>query len=511
MKRIKKNLALVVVCLFLIVCCVFANFVKLSLDFLLGCFPLDNPEAVLFTLSHRVIGAEKFLMIMLEPYFRSAINYSAIQIIFIFFVLLAIGLFLKYKKSEKFCLTTHLVVFLSLLGVVDALLVLFIFIAVPVSGYIKAYGPIFLAEEKQDNVLYEKDYVFPDSVSISFEKKNNLIFIIMESMEYNFQDSLNGGNLSTNAIPEITEYLKNEVSFIPGGVTVKGIGWTMGEVVAKTCGLPLLMPVDKNTSGIHFFLRNAKCLSDILHENEYSMKLVQGTYAGFASMGDFLESHGFDKRDIVDRSFFEKRGYAIFDTSFFHSIKDSVLYEESKGILADMDSSVSGPWAFFFFTMDTHGPYGRLDSNCVDRPKELDLKSQYPYVLKCSSKQLDVFLKWIKKQTWYEKTTVVVMGDHPAMVAKENVGYSTQKFERYWLNFIMNSQIIQNSGREREFTSFDMFPTVLEAMGANIEGRRLGLGRSLFANEETLIEKYGKDSLNSMLTNRGPIYNYFWE
>ena len=54
-----------------------------------------------------------------------------------------------------------------------------------------------------------------------------------------------------------------------------------------------------------------------------------------------------------------------------------------------------------------------------------------------------------------------------------------------------------------------MFPTILEAMGAKIPGRALGLGRSLYSLAPTLLEQYGLDSLNNALEKRSPNYGYF--
>ena len=48
----------------------------------------------------------------------------------------------------------------------------------------------------------------------------------------------------------------------------------------------------------------------------------------------------------------------------------------------------------------------------------------------------------------------------------------------------------------RVYSYVDMNPTILSAMGYNIEGERLGLGVDLFGNEKTLVEQIGLDSLN---------------
>lgn len=51
----------------------------------------------------------------------------------------------------------------------------------------------------------------------------------------------------------------------------------------------------------------------------------------------------------------------------------------------------------------------------------------------------------------------------------------------------------------REFTVLDMFPTVLTAVGVDIEGDRLGLGTNLFSERTTLPEEMGFDVFNREL------------
>ena len=328
---------------------------------------------------------------------------------------------------------------------------------------------------------------------------------MLESMESDFQNA----TLNTkkeNLIPEISEYMENNISFFPGGITIKGTGWTIAEVVAKNCAIPLI-GLTNNMSGIKSFLPKAPCLMNILQEKGYSFYHIQGSSIKFASMDNFLKSHKVDSSHIYDISNFQE--YLTHDSIFFDMIPDYNLYNETKKIISKISSDTSKPWAIQLFTMDTHGPYGRVDSNCFDVPYPKDIKSQYPNVLRCASKQLDDFLKWAKEQPWYNSTTIVVMGDHPAMIDKNVLGFSKNRENRLWLNFFINSTLTPPH-KQRTFTSLDMLPTIFEAMGAQIEGHALGLGRSLFSNEKTLIEKYGKDSLNTLIKKRSIEYEAFW-
>ena len=59
---------------------------------------------------------------------------------------------------------------------------------------------------------------------------------------------------------------------------------------------------------------------------------------------------------------------------------------------------------------------------------------------------------------------------------------------------------------ERIFTSFDLFPTTLAAMGFSIEGERLGLGVNMFSGEETLAEQLGYEYLENEISKYSSYY-----
>ncbi len=486
--------------------CFAGIFICISLDALKRQFPLDKPEAVIFTLTQNTEGSERFVYAILEESLVIAIDNEK-QSLFIAFIfsLILLLLFRLKKKTNLKDYSRHFIKFFCIfLLIFNGCFFIFSAINIPIATYAKNYYT-YLSESPQKNTLYSKEYIHPDSIHITFNKKNNLLFLMLESMEANFQEVIFNSK-KENLIPEISEYMENNISFLPGGVTVKGTGWTIGEVVAKNCAIPLIGLIN-NMNSVKTFLPKAPCLMNILQENGYSFYHIQGSSIKFASMDIFLKSHKVDSSHIYDISNFQD--YQTHDSIFFNTIPDYNLYNESKNIISKISSDTSKPWAIQLFTMDTHGPYGRFDSNCVDVPHPKDIKSQYPNVLKCASKQLDNFLKWAKAQPWYESTTIVVMGDHPAMIDKDLLVFSKNQKNRLWLNFFINSTLTPPQ-KQRNFSSLDMFPTVLEAMGAQIEGHALGLGRSLFSNEKTLIEKYGKDSLNTLIKKRSIEYEAFW-
>lgn len=72
--------------------------------------------------------------------------------------------------------------------------------------------------------------------------------------------------------------------------------------------------------------------------------------------------------------------------------------------------------------------------------------------------------------------------------------------------FINTDRTIALSEKNREFTTLDMFPTVLSALGFDIEGDRLGLGTDLFSSTTTLAEELGYEYLQQELSKSSLYY-----
>ena len=466
-------------------------------------FPLENTDAVMFTLTQNVDGTRDFVMSLIKGSLKSSIAISLVLLIAVALILLVVRFFHK-RNMLKF--ETHLT-FKRVIFVLN--LICFVLLAkniysdIPIIDYYVKWKDSLVTPGHSD--FYIKEYVNPDSVHIKFKEKRNLILIFLESMEYNFQDSANGGCLSENLIPELTELLKKEQSFIPGGTQVFGMGWTMADAVAKTCGIPLMFPpsISNNLAPLEHFLPGVTCLTDVLAENGYNIIVSQGSNMKFASMEGFLKTHNVSKYYDVIKYLKDNR---VRNDSLSHwGVKDMMLYELVKEHVRELSNN-SEPWAMWFFTIDSHSP-GYLDSRCF-ADTVVEGKNKMQLAIRCASLQIDAFIKWAKTQEWFNNTVIAVMGDHASMAAPKLIGFKDSNITHYWLDSFINS--LRNAENySREFTSLDMFPTILEAMGAEIPNGALGLGRSLYSTSPTLLEKYGRDSLNGLLDKRSVEYDTF--
>ena len=160
----------------IVIMCFLGVFLVESIDVLMRFFPLDNLEAVVFTLTHNVGGSNEVLRILLEPCLKTSVGRTCLFFLLsVFFSTIYSFLLIKPKKKNLYNLLKKSIRPIIICNILFCLLVWALAIyKIPVMSYIKFYGSL-LNEKPVYNSLYEKEYVYPDSVDITFEKKRNLI------------------------------------------------------------------------------------------------------------------------------------------------------------------------------------------------------------------------------------------------------------------------------------------------------------------------------------------------
>ena len=363
------------------------------------------------------------------------------------------------------------------------------------------------------STLFEENYCDPGTVEITFpEKKRNLIYLYLESMENTFISEEKGGALPYNTIPELTQLAEENVCFshndLVGGFRVpNGTTWTVGGIVGQTAGIPLKVPFGVGINGYGGdgkFLPGVTMITDILHENGYVQAFVLGSAVDFGGQRQYFETHGmdafFDHTTAQEDGIIEK-GY---DNGFW-GMEDLYLFNYAKQTLTKLAED-ERPFAVSVSTIDTHFADGYLCPLCEDTYEE-----QYDNVFRCSSAQIAAFLDWCKAQEWYENTTIVLVGDHLTMDGAYISRNVVDEYDRRVYNCIINSAAVPQREKFRDFSTFDMFPTTLAAMGCQIEGDKLGLGTNLFSNEPTLVEKMGWEAFNQEVSRFSEYYpEKFW-
>ena len=357
--------------------------------------------------------------------------------------------------------------------------------------------------------LYEDEYVDPDSVAISFpEKKRNLVYLMLESMETTYLSQELGGASDVNLIPELTALAQENINFshtdgVGGFHATSGASWTIGAIVAQTAGIPLKTPagIDDWQNGYGkdgVFLPGVTSITNILDDAGYHTSFLCGSDANFGGRKTYYATHGTDT--IYDIYTARRDGIVPKDYFVWWGMEDLHLFDYAKRELSEI-SQQSEPFAFTMLTVDTHHIGGYQCAYCTDPYEET-----YEQSIACSSRQVLEFVEGMKAQPWWENTTVIITGDHLSM----DNGYFQRNvdegYDRMVYNCILNSPITTQYTKNREYCAVDLFPTTLAALGCTIEGDRLGLGVNLFSMEPTLTERWGFEKFDRELSKASDFY-----
>lgn len=361
------------------------------------------------------------------------------------------------------------------------------------------------------NDLFDEVYVDPETANITFpEKKRNLIHIYLESMENSYLSKDLGGYDSTNYMPELTElsyegftFSDNKTKF-GGPQQAAGTTWSVASMVNQTTGLPMKVPAAQNHYGTPGnFLPGAYTLGEILEKEGYEQTVMFGANASFGGLNYYYESHGNWK--IMDYKYAIDNGMLPKDYKVWWGFEDDKLYEFAKEEITRLYET-GKPFNFTMETADTHRPHGYLSENAAT-PYE----SQYANVIAYSTEQTVEFVRWIQQQPFYKNTTIILIGDHLSMDTAFFEGWDEDYFRSQY-NLVLNpapnvADAPASRFVNRVWANYDMFPTILASIGAEIEGDRLGVGTNLFSSTPTVFETYGFDYVESDFEKKSDIYN----
>ncbi len=370
----------------------------------------------------------------------------------------------------------------------------------------KLYIFDYIKSSSETSDFIELEYVDPKDVDIKFpNKKKNLIYIYLESMETTYMNKKNGGAYTTNYIPELTDLAKENLNFsytdnLGGPTNYYGATWTMGGIVAATAGIPIKSTIHPNTKEFYQngVVSGAYSLGDILEENGYHNYMMVGSDIEFGGRETYLTSHGdytlYDYYTAIDEEVIDEDYYV------WWGMEDDILFDWAKEKLTEI-SKKDEPFNFTMLTVDTHANEGYVSDFCEDKYDD-----SYLNAISCSSMQVAEFVDWIQKQDFYEDTTVILSGDHLSM---NNTIFNEipNGYFRSLYNVFLNSSVDTDCNKNRTFSTFDFFPTTLASLGAEIDGERLGLGTNLFSCKKTLGEIYGNQYINDNLNKTSSFYD----
>ena len=459
-----------------------------SIRWMLNVWANLNIEEILYHLQVPLTGTD-------HHFYTHYIVHSAV-----FILVAAVVCIVLFKLLKKY--KTYIYIGF---GVVSVLLLVSTFIMLDKKLGVREY----IKSSYISSSFIEDNYVDPDDLDIEFpEKRKNLIYIYLESMEMTYTDASNGRAFKENIIPELVnlsregEDFSGDSPYINGAISLYGSEWTMGAMFAQSTGLPL------KTGGVNgnyissqtAMYPSVKGIGDILEDAEYTNELLIGSNASFGGRDTFYTGHG--NYLLADHPYAIANGWIPSDYNVFWGYEDEKLFEFARNETTRL-SKEDAPFNLTMLTVDTHFEDGYKCHLCEDKYNNGDM---YSNVMACSSKQVSGFIDWLKQQEFYKDTVVVIVGDHPTMDSDFCKDVPAD-FQRRVLMSILNSDLVSNRNDYRTYSTMDMFPTTLAAMGVNIPGDRLGLGVNLYSDQDTLTEKYGRDNCNCEMVRKSDFMN----
>lgn len=363
----------------------------------------------------------------------------------------------------------------------------------------------WLIDRFDSTTLYEDYYVDAAEANIKApEKKKNLIFVLSESLEASFADEKNGGCMDRNYMPRLTELAIKNTHFsrndtLAGAVEVEGTGWTIAAMVAQMSGVPLMLPIGRNAYGQYGeFLPGITSMGEILKKYGYNNEIIIGSKREFAGVDTFFEQHGeyeiFDYYTALDEEY-------VTGHNGFWGIDDNDLLLIAKDEINEL-AAKDEPFNVIVNTIDLHTPGGYVCEDCY-----YEYNHEYKNIIACQDRQLARFVEWCQEQDFYEDTVIVVVGDHLSMAPVVKNEFTPDGYDRSVYNVIINSDLEPVNATDRQFTTMDMFPTVLASLGFEIEGDRLGLGTNLYSDRKTVMEEIGKKKFMDEISKNSKLYN----
>ncbi|GGX83848.1 hypothetical protein GCM10007160_08870 [Litchfieldella qijiaojingensis] len=379
----------------------------------------------------------------------------------------------------------------------ERVLVLFLLATNPLLFGITQRGAAIVTE---DGEWFDRRFVEPRIVERPDELPN-LLVLYLESIERTYADQERFGNAYADL-----KAIGNKGIVFEGVRQIDNTGWTMAGMIASQCGTPL-MPAgllhDRQFEPLDEVVPGVECMGDLLSKQGYNLLYMGGASTDFAGKGIFYRGHGFDR--VYGREELEPR---LEDPEYVNSwgLYDDSLLNMAIEEIQRLDTH-SAPWGLFALTLAGHAPTGYPARSCEKRQGEFD-GTDILYSVKCSAWLARDFLNRLEAQGLLDNTLVVIASDHLTM--------KVSAWEQLIAGPRANTFILIGNGLapahiQREASTLDLYPTILEAMGFTIDQHRAGLGVSLLSTAQTLVERNGIEEINRRLREENALQVRLWD
>lgn len=409
-------------------------------------------------------------------------------VIYVLYLVYFVNLWRNYSRLNTFC---------SII-----LSVPLVFVSMKSFGLEKLVLSCF---EYEETVFYEEKYKYIGNTLFDKDKKRNVILIFAESFENRFSQVFVDNQLyrvmDKDAVKfdDLTEgYSQNwtQAALFSAftGTHIHYLSdfyrYRLGDIRPYYEEDECLIVANKAGEFFDFNTPNIRYLGDITKENGYVNIFVQAGDTKFSGTDKLLLKHGFDKENVYDLETFKKFVDPRIRRDWW-GVPDVLVFEAFKDKLEKIDKNQ--PFLGVLFTIELHAG---------DNPYYPDEKMQSFVTIM----NLNNFIAWFKRQDFYENTTLIIVGDHKKMGKDVRPGGGI-----YNAFFNLPERMKKNLNTNRTFNQIDLFPTILEIMGADIKDHKAGMGTSLFSDKKTLAEEFSYEEQEGIFSKIDRFYQKLWE
>lgn len=348
-----------------------------------------------------------------------------------------------------------------------------------------------------DGIALTEEYTVPPAPLESNRSKPDFIRIYMESHELTFaQHAVFGKTMAP------LERFGKRGLFATDINQVEATTWTVAGQIASQCGIPALFELHRDSADLgKHFLPGARCLGDVLSEDGYSLAYIGGARLEFGSKGSYLASHGFG--ELIGAA---KLAPGNLENLNFWGVDDAVVLDTAYGRIAETAKN-GRPDSTVIMTLSGHSPEGIISLPCRDGTIDPPMTDPTLRAIFCTNTLIAQLLDRLEKEGLLANTIVVLQSDHLSRKTTVDRQLRGQDRNNYFAAFGpgLESRII-----ERPATMMDVYPTVLELLGYELEQGRAGLGVSLLSEHKNLLERFGEEELNLSIKGDVDLRRVMW-
>ena len=326
-------------------------------------------------------------------------------------------------------------------------------------------------QEINADFLYDDNPVLRKTNSMKPIKKHNVVIILMESFAGNYVGEL--GN-KYNITPNFDKLTKEGVLFTKmfssGTRTNRGLSSTL----LSFPGLPRFKSILNDASVDQSF----SSLANILKKRDYETYFLVGGKLDYDNRHGFFLGQGYD-------NFYGSNDYGddIFKTVW--GAADEHLFEKSFDILKNSNE----PTFMSILTLSNHPTYEFPTPNDFI-PVSSSIKHKKRFnAFKYSDWALGNFIDNCKKETFYDNTIFIILGDHGITSTKSHQN-SSLDLGAYYIPCLIIAPGLNTNKNHRIASQTDIIPTILHLLGGthihsswgkNLLGKKIDMDFAIIA------------------------------